>query len=381
MKVLSIDIGTGTMDVLLTDTRLDIENSLKLILPSPTMQVQRKIQQATLDGEDILLTGRMMGGGPSGWAAGAHLRAGHHVYAIPAAARSFNDDLEKIKEMGIQVISEDEAESLPSSVQRIRMCDFDFPAIAGVFTRFGVNLDDLGAVAVSVFDHGNAPVDVSDRKFRFNYLNARIRSSDRLFTFAFRSDEVPAIMTRLQAVVDGACDLSAPLVVMDSAPAAILGAMYDPQVRTFDRKIMVNVGNLHTLAFRIHGEHIEGIFEHHTGALDQPKLETLLTKLANGTLANDDVFNDHGHGALLHTIDPWYLKDEDARLVVTGPRRSLLQGSALHPYMAVPFGDMMTSGCIGLLAATGELLPELKEPIHLALNNVTKRRVSPWEIE
>ena len=79
-----------------------------------------------------------------------------------------------------------------------------YPAIAGVFESFGIELDHLDAVAVGVFDHGNAPVDVSDRQFRFDYLDERIRLLNRLSAFAYRGEDVPASMTRLQAVVDSA---------------------------------------------------------------------------------------------------------------------------------------------------------------------------------
>jgi uncharacterized protein (DUF1786 family) len=58
-------------------------------------------------------------------------------------------------------------------------------------------------------------------------------------------------MTRLQAVADSARDLPCPLVVMDTAPAAVLGADFDPQVTTRKQKIICNVGNFHTLAFRL----------------------------------------------------------------------------------------------------------------------------------
>ncbi len=381
LKILAVDIGTGTMDVLLADTRLDVENSYKLILPSPTMQILRQIQQATRDRVDILLNGRLMGGGPSGWATDAHLKAGCRVFAIPEAARSFNDDLEKIREMGIAVVSEDEAAALPSTVQRIEMCDFDYASIAGVFTRFGVDLGNLAAVAVSVFDHGNAPASVSDRKFRFDYLDSRIRTSSHLSTFAFRSEEIPSIMTRLQAVADSAGDVPVPLVVMDSAPAAVLGAMFDHQVRGWDKKIMLNAGNLHTLAFRMNGEKIEGVFEHHTGFLDRGKLESLLARLAEGTITNEEIFKDHGHGALSYAPDAWSLTDGSTPLVVTGPRRSLLDGSAMHPYTAVPFGDMMTSGCVGLLAAAAELLPDIVGPVMQALNPTAERRLAPWDVD
>lgn len=379
VKILVDDIGTGTQDVMLFDSDLNMENNYKLILPSPTMQVFHKIKAATSDRVDILLTGNLMGGGPSGWAARAHLNAGLRVFSTPNAARSFDDDLQKISQMGIQIISEDEATSLPCEVRRIAMIDFDFSAITRVFTDFNINVDGLTAIAVSVFDHGNAPVDESDRKFRFDYLDSRIRADHRLSAFAYLSNRIPTSMTRLQSVATGAGELSVPLVVMDSAPAAILGALFDPRVRTMCHKVIVNVGNLHTLAFRMNGSTIEGLFEHHTGALSQDHLESLLYRLASGELSNEEVFNEHGHGALVYAHEPWALGEDSCSVVVTGPRRNKMLGSSLNPYFAVPFGDMMTTGCVGLLAAVADVLPQYAEPILDSLTDLTANHRSPWE--
>jgi uncharacterized protein (DUF1786 family) len=231
-----------------------------------------------------------------------------------------------------------------------------------------------------VFDHGAAPADVSDRKFRFDYLDERIRSENRLSAFAYPAGEIPASMTRLQAVRASAGDLDVPLVVMDTAPAAVLGAMLDPIVAARPRALITNVGNFHTLAFRFSGGKIEGVFEHHTGFLTQAKLEHLLLALAEGSLANRDVFDDMGHGALVYGDQPLRLDDPSFNVIVTGPRRSMLRGSALKPYFAAPFGDMMIAGCFGLLAATADCLPELREPILAGLAGAGSG-TAPWDAE
>lgn len=62
MKILTVDIGTGTQDIYLFDSRLDIENGYKLVLPSPTLQLRWQIQQATRRRSAILIEGVMMGG-------------------------------------------------------------------------------------------------------------------------------------------------------------------------------------------------------------------------------------------------------------------------------------------------------------------------------
>ncbi len=380
MKILTVDIGTGTQDIFLYDSRLDLENGFKLVVPSPTMMVHRRIKAATRRRQAILLRGVIMGGGPSQWAAEDHIRAGLAVYATPQAARSFNDDLEAVRQMGIQVVSEDEAARLPQSVLRLELRDFDFGAIARALGEFGVALDDLAAVAVAVFDHGDSPPDYSDRQFRFDYLDERIRAENRLSAFAYPAAQVPPIMTRLQAVVNSADGVDAPLVVMDTAPAAVLGATFDPRLAARERKLIANVGNFHTLAFRLGPSGIEGVFEHHTGLIDLPRLESLLRLLADGSLKHADVFDDHGHGALIYRGEPLRLGEGEYDVAVTGPRRNLLRGSSLRPYFAVPFGDMMIAGCFGLLAAVADVLPELGEPIRASLAGAGGSGTPPWEI-
>jgi uncharacterized protein (DUF1786 family) len=380
MKILAIDIGTGTQDILLLDTRLDIENSFKMVLPSPTMIVHRRLEQATRQRLPVLLTGTIMGGGPSGWAAEAHARAGLPIFATPDAARSFNDDLAAVAQMGIQIVGEDETRHMPQDTLRIELRDFDFPPIQSTFAAFGVDLKDLDVVAVAVFDHGNAPPEISDRQFRFDYIDARIRAAHRLSAFAFPAAQIPPIMTRLQAVAASAAGLDCPLVVMDTAPAAVLGALFDPLAARQPRPLVANVGNFHTLAFRMGPLGIEGVFEHHTGLLDRPALERLLRRMANGQLTHAEVFASNGHGALLYSQEPLSL-DSYGSLVVTGPRRAMLAGSDLNPHFAVPFGDMMISGCFGLVAAVANVLPETSEEINAALYGKSKAGTPPWEID
>jgi uncharacterized protein (DUF1786 family) len=385
MKILTVDVGTGTQDIFLYDSRLDIENGFKLIVPSPTMRVHREIKEATKRKEAVLLTGVTMGGGPSQWAAEAHVRAGLPLFATPDAARSFNDDLEVVQASGIQIVEEDESNRLGKRITRFELLDYDFKAIAAAFEQFGVALNDLAAVTVAVFDHGNSPPDYSDRQFRFDYLDERIRDKNRLSAFAYLADEIPPIMTRLQAVAASARREQqailgdVPLVVMDTAPAAVLGATFDRKVAERSRVLIANVGNFHTLAFRLGPQGIEGVFEHHTGLLDLNKLDSLLVSLSSGTISHQDVFGDHGHGALIYDPTPLDLGKRPFGVAVTGPRRNLMLASSLKPYFAVPFGDMMISGCFGMLAAVADLIPELAEPIRASLSGNGGSGTPPWE--
>jgi uncharacterized protein (DUF1786 family) len=378
MQVLTVDVGTGTQDIFLFDSNLDLENGYKMVVPSPTMMFHRRIRQATQERRPVLLTGVLMGGGPVSWAAKDHLRAGLPLYATPPAARTFDDDLDAVQHrMGVTLVSEDEAASLGGDLERLELKDFDYQMISAAFEQFGYALaPDL--LAVAVFDHGNSPPGYSDRQFRFDYLSQRIEAGNSLAAFAFKAEEVPAIMTRLQAVVFSARDVDLPLMVMDTAPAAILGATLDPRVSARQRMLVANVGNFHCLAFRLGPDGIEGVFEHHTGEVTLERLDLLVQNLADASLTHDDVFNDKGHGALMYSDEPMTLPADSWGLAVTGPRRSMMLESRHRPYFAVPFGDMMIAGCFGMLRALPEIYSDYAGPVLDSLAGATGR--PPWEI-
>ncbi len=373
MKILCVDIGTGTQDILLYDSDQELENCFKLVMPSPTMRVAGEVKQATRDGRSIVLTGVTMGGGPSHWAVKDHLKAGHTVYATPEAARTFDDELDKVERMGIKVISDDEANRLDDQDRSIRLRDFDFDMIRSAFESFGLDLKPDG-LALAVFDHGNSPAGYSDRQFRFDYLEARIRAENRLSAFAYKHGELPSHLTRLQAVEDSA-DFDGEVLLMDTAPAAVLGALLDPQVAEHDQLIVSNVGNFHTLAFRLGAKGIEGVFEHHTGEINLQQLDGFIDKLADGTLQHREVFDTQGHGALMFDREPM---KPDRFVATVGPRRSIMRSSKHRPYFAVPFGDMMIAGCLGLLRAYADRFPNHAEMILDSLRGSV--RPAPWEL-
>jgi uncharacterized protein (DUF1786 family) len=386
MRILTVDVGTGTQDVFLYDSALDLENGYKLVMPSPTLMVYRRLRAATQRREAVLLTGYLMGGGPSQWAARDHVLAGGRLYATPQAARTFNDDLDYVqREMGVRLVSDDEARALAGDVVRLELKDFDLPQIAGAFEAFGITLQPDGA-ALAVFDHGDAPPGYSDRQFRFDYLDNRVRAGagggsalDQLTVFAHRAEDVPPSMTRLRSLAAQARaqGLACPLLIMDTAPAAVLGAGLDPRVAAAvpAGALVANIGNFHALVFRLGAGGIEGLFEHHTGEVNRARLDALIGALADSTLQHRDVYEDMGHGALVYTPRPM---PAPYFLAVTGPRRGLLLGSAHQPYFAVPYGDMMISGCFGLLRAMAGLYPELAGPIQRSLAGGAGQ--PPWEV-
>jgi len=380
LRILAVDVGTGTQDVLLFEGDRTIENCYQLILPSPTVIVADRIRRATAAGRPVLLTGHTMGGGPSAWAARDHAQAGLPCYATPDAARTLDDDLTAVEAIGLRVIPDDEARRLLESddpaLVHVDLRDFDGAALRTALTAFGVD-PAVDLVAVAAFDHGAAPPGYSDRRFRFDFIERAVREDPRPIAFAYRGDAVPADLTRLHAVAADAVaylgdapDSAARVVVMDTGAAAVAGALEDPTVRQREECLVANIGNFHTLAFHLRTGRIAALFEHHTGELTRPQLEGYLSDLAAGTLSNERVFAESGHGAL--TLSPPTAPSPATRdglpfLAVTGPRRELLRGSALRPYEAVPHGDMMLAGCYGLLRAVAVRLPETAPAIESVL--------------
>jgi uncharacterized protein (DUF1786 family) len=117
---------------------------------------------------------------------------------------------------------------------------------------------------------------------------------------------------------------------------------------------VLNLGNSHTLAFHLRGTYVYSLFEHHTGLLSREDVESLTERLVAGTLTQEEVFAGNGHGVYYATPAP---RGDDPLVAVTGPQRGKLAGSRLRPHFAVPHGDMMLSGCFGLLRAFAAKYP------------------------
>lgn len=374
-RILAVDVGTGTQDILLFESGRTMENNFKLVMPSPTVIVAERIKRATAEGRPILLTGVTMGGGPCHWAARDHALAGYRVVVSEEAARTFDDDLSMVERMGFEIVSADEAERRrrAGDLLHIEMQDFAAQAIIPALRAFDVS-PKVDALAVAAFDHGAAPPGVSDRRFRFAFIEETIRRNPTPSAFAYLAERTPPALTRLRAIAGSAAryiELSGsqpdvPLLLMDTGSAAALGALEDPLVRAQRECILCNIGNFHTLAFHLIDGRIVGTFEHHTGEITRQQLEEMLVKLARATLTNNEVFNTSGHGALLLRA-PEEGSEAFPFLAVTGPRRELLRGSALKPYEATPHGDMMIAGCFGLLRALADRRPELAPAVEPAL--------------
>ncbi|MGD8244285.1 MAG: DUF1786 domain-containing protein [Anaerolineae bacterium] len=346
-RILAIDVGAGTQDVLLWQADQPVENSIKLVLPSWTTVLAGRVKQATKEGRPIFLTGNLMGGGPIVSAMKRHLRAGYPVYATTLAALTIRDNLDQVRERGYTIVEEGQDPPDDGNLMVLRTRDVDLDVLGAALAPFGVAIPDT--VAVAVQDHGECVVG-SNRRFRFQLWRQFLDGGGQMAGLAYR--EPPPCYSRMLAVQRDAPGA----VVMDTGPAALWGILEDRHAAAHQEEgfILVNVGNQHVLGVLLRGERILGLFEHHTVLMDAEKLQRLIEDLRAGVLTNDEIFADNGHGAYVH---PDYVPGDGFEFVaVTGPQRQMAEN--LDYAFAAPYGDMMLTGCFGLVAATRRLLRE-----------------------
>jgi uncharacterized protein (DUF1786 family) len=363
MRILAVDTGTVTQDILLFDSAVPIESCVKMVMPAATEIAARRIRRATLERRPVLLTGVTMGGGPCQWALQDHIKAGGTAFATQEAARTFDEDLAVVAGMGVAVVSGDEASGL-RGVEQIEMRDLDLASIRRALSAFEVP-SDFDGIAIGCLDHGAPPPGYPARLFRFNHLRQVMQERNELGAFAFLPSELPEYLTRARSMMS-CIDVEAPRVFIDRGPAAALGALQDPRVSEHDEQVVLRLGNSHTLGFYLSGSHVHAFFEHHTDLLETAQIESMAEQLSQGTLSHEEVFGGQGHGVYyvdrVHGYAPF--------LAVTGPQRGRLRGSRLNPYFATPHGDMTISGCFGLVQAFAERFPENKAEIGASLSAV-----------
>ncbi|MDP2719829.1 MAG: DUF1786 family protein [Dehalococcoidia bacterium] len=360
MRLLAVDVGAGTQDILLLNTSSTVENSIKMVMPSATQMVAAKIAEASAKSQTILFTGINMGGGPSTHALKKHLRQGLKAYSTPEAACTFDDDPDEVRKMGVELVSADEAKKM-GNVAVIELKDIDMAAIGKALEAFGVS-PRVDGIAVAAQDHGAAPKGFSDRVFRFQHLKKKIEARNELITFACLRGEIPDYLTRLKAI-ESSLDNDVPVLVMDTGPAAALGSLMDERVAVQDHLVIANMGNFHTLAFHVFKKEVLGLFEHHTEMLTFSRADDFIARLAAGELKEGEIYGDGGHGNF--TLRR---RSNHPFLAVCGPRRNMMKGSSLGPYLVSPYGDMMLTGCFGLVGAFARRMEDRREEIERCLS-------------
>ena len=135
---------------------------------------------------------------------------------------------------------------------------------------------------------------------------------------------------------------------MDSGMAAILGASLDLRAKSTEKLIVVDVATSHTVCAALEQGEIAGFFEYHTHDITLERLDRLIPLLADGKLKHDQILKDGGHGAYIRKTIGFEAVEI---IIVTGPKRRLVEDSRLSMVWGAPFGDNMMTGTVGLLEA------------------------------
>ena len=337
MRILAIDVGTGTQDIMIYDTKKELENSIKLVLPSPHLYISQQIRETQ---NNIYFKGEIMGGGKIKNTILEHIEKGYEVVMNSMCAKTIRDNLEQVKSFGIKI---DDDISNYNDYTKITLNDINITKLSNFLLGYDLELD-FDEIAIAVQDHGYNK-NMGDRDFRFEKIREKLSQPISPLEFGFR-DNLPEYYTRMQAVrrtLENEGIQTTPLL-MDTKFASIAGMCFDEVSEKLNSYIVIDIGNGHTTAASIEDGKIQGVFEHHTSSLSGESLERYLKRLAEGTITNEEVYNDHGHGA--HVLNPI---SEIEKIIVSGPKRELIEKTNLDWHHAAPGGDVMMTGTVGLI--------------------------------
>ncbi len=343
-KILTIDIGAGTMDILYYDTESGLH--YKSVVKSPVASIAAEIEQT--EGKLVVVGCEMGGGAVSGILKERAGEAG--VVMSESAAATIHHSLERVHSLGIHIVPDSEAEEMSrdSDYTRVVVGDIEPDRIQRIVEGFGIpfNFDIVGICAQ---DHGVAPAGVSHLDYRHNNFKALLDKNPYPHTLLYKDSEVPENMNRLRSITGSAAMLPAgEIYVMDSGMAAILGASMDPRVQQKSNVLVMDIATSHTVGAALQDGELAGFFEYHTHDITRERLEELLHGLADGKLEHKQILSEGGHGAYVRKAFGF---DNAGAIVATGPKRKLIAKTRLPILPGAPLGDNMMTGTVGLLEA------------------------------
>src|SRR4030042_4351554 len=184
MKILAIDIGAGTEDILLFDSqKKSIENCVKLVVPSPTQIFAAKVKEATRLCKDIFVKGDTVGGGAFTFALKEHLQKGYRLVMTEKTAYTVRNNLDEVKQLGIEIAKEDEPKEFQGKTLTIQ--EVNLKHLQMFLSEFGETLSDVDVVAIAVQDHGVFPKGMSNRKSRIQNMRELLKKNPKPAHLAF----------------------------------------------------------------------------------------------------------------------------------------------------------------------------------------------------
>ena len=340
-----LDIGAGTLDVLYYDDRTGLH--YKAVVKSP---VQYLAERAANTSGDLLITGNEMGGGVITGVLKQRARQARVTMSV-SAAYTVHHDLDRVRALGIKVVTDEQAEELvgrDSACNTLVIGDLEVDRLQHIINGFGVPFE-FDAVGICAQDHGVPPKGMSHLDYRHRVFTDSLDATPFPASLLYARDEVPVTFNRLSSIAQSAARLPAGEVyIMDSGMAAILGASLDVKAEGKQRLLVLDIATSHTLGAAIeHGE-IAGFFEYHTSDISLERLESLLQELTDGSLDHAKILREGGHGAYVRKAFGFNAVEI---ILATGPKRRLLKNSGLPIVFGAPLGDNMMTGTAGLLEA------------------------------
>ncbi|MHA1693926.1 MAG: DUF1786 family protein [Candidatus Helarchaeota archaeon] len=339
MRILTFDVGVGTIDVLIWDT--NEVNIFKLVLPSPCQYFTKKIKKSK---ENLLIDGIEMGGFPISSAIFEHIKKGFKVYMSDTVWKTIKYDRNYVLEKGIHIINDKEKLKLKNSEknEELFLTDVEIDYFFKIFKKFGLSLD-FDYIGIAVQDHGVPDPSIKTKNFRREWIVDILKKSPEFDKFLFPYNKIPKFLSRSNSIAKYVYQKTGtPVFVSDTSISAMKGCLYHPNLK-FDKIVAMDIGNGHTCAFSIDNNEILGYFEYHTKSITVSRLEWAIRKLIDGTLTNEEVIREKGHGAFVKRG-----LNKDFELIVTGPRRSIMRNTQLKYILGAPFGDHMITGAVGL---------------------------------
>jgi uncharacterized protein (DUF1786 family) len=343
-KLLILDIGAGTMDVLYYDTESGLH--YKAVAKSPVLHLAEGVKE--LPG-DLLIMGGEMGGGALSEAL-IQRAQDSQVLMIPSSAATIHHDMSKVQSRGITIIEQAEAERLSRDPKYSVMIvgDVDPERLKHIVQGLGIPFS-FDVIGICAQDHGTAPEGMSHLDYRHTIFKASLDENPFPHALLYEYSEVPATFNRLRSIAESAALLPTEEVyVMDSGMAAILGATMDHQASLREKVLILDVATSHTVGAALDCGEIAGFFEYHTKDISPQRLESLLISLADGELEHTQILREGGHGAYIRKAFGFQATEI---IVATGPKRRLLENSGLPIHFGAPLGDNMMTGTVGVLEA------------------------------
>ena len=341
-RILCLDVGAGTLDILWVDTERELP--FKAVVASPVRTIAERIERLA---GDLLVTGGEMGGGPVTEALRRRART-HRVWITPEAAATLHHDPEVVRGWGLERIEAAEAETIRRRFgpAHVVLADIEIDRIRGLVEGFGVPFA-FDFVALCLQDHGVPASGGSHLDFRHRLYRGPLESGGRLHELLWRAEEIPAALNRLRSAAAAARGLPAGAVyAMDSGLAAVAGAALDPRAPADRPFLVLDVATSHTVCAARDGEELCALAEIHTRDLTPERLQELVRRTAAGDLDHGRLLAEGGHGAYLRRA-----AGEEALgcILATGPKRRLAAGIRPPVLWGAPCGDNLMTGCAGLL--------------------------------